>query len=66
MPKSRSEVNKTYYENHYDKIKEYLTKKRLCLDCDCEVLYCHFSRHIKTKKHTKSIQKNYLGGFPKN
>ncbi len=57
MPKSKSELNKTYYEKNYDKIYSHLMKKCVCLDCNCEILYCHFSRHTKTKKHLKNTSR---------
>ena len=61
MRKTREEYNKTYYNKHYEQIKERLIQKVECPVCKCHMYLGNLSTHKKTKKHLAHLLEQHLG-----
>ena len=58
MPTNPEGYYKAYYEKNYDKIYKNQMKKVTCIHCNCKSLLCNLSKHKKTKKHLKNVEKS--------
>ena len=62
MLTKKQQYNKTYYEKHKEKVKQYNYEKINCIVCNRNISRCVLRRHQKTKKHKTNLNQ-FLGVF---